>query len=433
MTATTTTQPGIIPVAAATATATADHMVENGAANGPAKLSGYEFWRTALKGARYVAAPMVDQSELAFRKLNRRYGAELCYTPMFHARLFGESKAYREEQWQSDEADRPLVVQFCGNNPEEVLRAALLVQDKCDAVDLNIGCPQHIARRGHYGSFLQDEWELLEKIVSLLHKQLSVPVTCKIRVFPDPERTVAYAKMLERAGAQLLTVHGRTREMKGHKTGLADWTQIRRVKEAVSIPVFANGNILRYEDVAACIEATGVDGVMSAEGLLYNPALFSGKQPRVWEMAEEYLNICHDTPTKPCYIRPHLFKLLRPCLNNHTDLRERLTQARTVADFAEMVSELKKRLMQEEESDTVVDRGINADTGLPNYPHWQCQPYVRPPLVENKRKLALEEAEAAAAAQIGRNVSETCCGAEADAQAKRAQTVEASEQLAIAL
>lgn len=79
----------------------------------PVKLSGYEFWQKALNGARYVTAPMVDQSELAFRQLNRRYGTQLCYTPMFHARLFGENAAYREEHWQTNAADRPLVVQVC--------------------------------------------------------------------------------------------------------------------------------------------------------------------------------------------------------------------------------------------------------------------------------------------------------------------------------
>lgn len=133
--------------------------------------------------------------------------------------------------------DRPLVIQFCANDPNQLLSSALAVQDYCDAVDINLGCPQDIAKKGRYGSFLQDDWELIEKLsrlrfcpcigsflmlfrnaVSTLHENLLVPVTAKFRVFPTVEKTVNYAKMLEKAGAQIIACHGRIREQRGQNS-----------------------------------------------------------------------------------------------------------------------------------------------------------------------------------------------------------------------
>jgi tRNA-dihydrouridine synthase 1 len=185
--------------------------------------------------------------------------------------------------------DRPLFVQFCANNPDEFLQAAKYVSPFCDAVDLNLGCPQGIARKGKYGAFLQEEKELIYSLINKLHKELDVPVTAKIRILETKEKTLEYARMVLDAGASILTVHGRTREMKGHKTGLADWSMIRYLREELGneVVLFANGNILRKEDVERCLEETGADGVMSAEGNLYDPAIFS-TPPEVGEEGREY-------------------------------------------------------------------------------------------------------------------------------------------------
>lgn len=184
--------------------------------------------------------------------------------------------------------DRPLFVQFCSNSPEEFLAAAQHVAPFCDAVDLNLGCPQGIARKGHYGAYLQEDWDLISRMINRLHKELDIPVTAKMRILETKEKTLQYAKTILDAGASIITVHGRRREQKGHNTGLADWTVLKYLRENLppDTVIFANGNILQHGDIKKCLEETGADAVMIAEGNLNDPTIFAGPVPEGQEGRE---------------------------------------------------------------------------------------------------------------------------------------------------
>ncbi|CAL4966426.1 unnamed protein product [Urochloa decumbens] len=293
-------------------------------------------WRR-LGAPRLMVAPMVDNSELPFRMLCRRYGADAAYTPMLHSRIFSENEKYRSMEFTTCKEDRPLFVQFCANDPDILLQAAKMVEPYCDYVDINFGCPQRIARRGNYGAFLMDNLPLVKSLVQNLSANLHVPVSVKIRIFPRLEDTLVYAKMLEEAGASLVAVHGRTRDEKDGKKFRADWDAIKAVKDALRVPVLANGNIRHMEDAKNCLEHTGADGVLSAETLLENPALFAGFRTKEWkedggehgdsgldqaDLVIEYLKLCEQYPVPWRMIRSHVHKMLGDWFRMHPEVRE---------------------------------------------------------------------------------------------------------------
>ena len=234
---------------------------------------------------KYILAPMVGGSELAFRLLCRRYATKelLCYTPMINSVRFASEEAYRVEAFQTCKEDRPLVAHFCGNDPQTLLAAARFVEHRCDAVDLNLGCPQRIAHSGHFGSYLLDEVDrpLVCDIVRTLSKNLAVPVFVKIRLLENTEKTVELCCQLRDAGASLIAVHARHRvnlvgrSGPGARDGAALLGEVTTICERVpNVRIVSNGNVITFDDVRDNLRSTRAHGIMSAEGMLDDPALF---------------------------------------------------------------------------------------------------------------------------------------------------------------
>ena len=224
---------------------------------------------------KLMLGPMAGVTDLPFRLLARECGADIVTTEMISAKgLFYGSKN-TPPLLATEEKDRPVGVQLFGREPELMASEAekLLEKYSFDFVDINMGCPMpKIAGNGD-GCGLMREPELAGSIVEAVCKAVSVPVTVKMRKGWDrgSVNCVELSKIVEAAGAGAVTIHGRTRSML--YSGAADWDIIRAVKEAVQIPVIANGDVLEPEDAPRCLKRTGADLVMLGRGVFGDPWL----------------------------------------------------------------------------------------------------------------------------------------------------------------
>lgn len=224
--------------------------------------------------SRVLQSPLSGVTDLVFRRLVRRYAPEsMMYTEMVNATGLHYVKELPKIM-EIDPNERPISIQLFDCRPDFLAEAAkMAVAEGADTIDINMGCPVNKITKNGGGSSLLREPETAEAIVRAVVQAVDVPVTVKTRIgWTDQEITILdFAKRMEAAGAQMITVHGRTRSQ-GYN-GNAKWEWITRVKEILSIPVIANGDIFSVEAAVRCLEQTGADGVMCSRGTLGYPFL----------------------------------------------------------------------------------------------------------------------------------------------------------------
>ena len=315
-----------------------------------------------------VLAPMAGICNSSFRKIIKQMGAGLIYAEMVSDKaIFYNSKKTIDMLYMEDE-ERPITQQIFGSDVESFVMAAKYIYEHQhpDIIDINMGCPvPKVAVKSQAGAALLKNPQKIKEIVSAVVSSVPIPVTVKIRSGWDHEHinAVEVAKICEEAGAQAICVHPRTRSQ-GY-TGKADWSIIKSVKEAVSIPVIGNGDIKSCYDAKRMLEETGCDAVMIGRGVLGNPWLIKecvtyletgevlakpSPKERI-DMCLYHLNLLKELKNEhiACLeIRTHISWYLKG-LPKANDIKNKIFSLDHISDIIQVLNEYQDWLKEEQE------------------------------------------------------------------------------------
>lgn len=298
-----------------------------------------------------ILAPMAGLSDVAFRNMCLKFGAGLVCTEMVSAKALSYKNKKTEDLLITLDDEVPKAVQIFGHEPEvmaEAVKNPLIA--KFDIIDINMGCPAPKIVKNGDGSALLKNFDLAEQIINACVNVTDKPITVKFRIGFDEGENIAvdFAKMCEKAGAAAITVHGRT--TKQGYSGIVNYEAIKQVKQAVNIPVFANGNCETREDYENILKITGADGIMIGRASLGSPEIFeeilTGKKPDVNKFEQikyHYETLMKFFPEKAVVLsmRTHLANYLKKEYKNTKLLIELLK----MNSYSEIIEKLRQNML----------------------------------------------------------------------------------------
>ncbi|MBU3158846.1 tRNA dihydrouridine synthase DusB [Clostridium frigoris] len=306
-------------------------------------------------------APMAGITDIAFRGLCKELGCGLLYSEMVSAKGLYYGSSNTESLMRISDEEKPIAIQIFGNDPKIMASACEIfnTRDDIDIVDVNMGCPVHKIVKNGEGSALMKNPKLAAQIIKEMKKVSVKPVTVKFRKGFDSNsiNAVEFAKYMEDAGIDAITVHGRTREQMYE--GKADWDIIRAVKESVKVPVIGNGDIFSVEDAKRIKEITNCDAIMIARGAMGNPWIFReimqaiNKEEVIYPKQGEKIDMCirhldlavkyYEESKAVREMRKHTAWYIKG-ISNCTEIKNKINTKKNYVEVKELLLEYKEFL-----------------------------------------------------------------------------------------